>query len=189
MSQPISGGNAVEPIERITGTVRIVAGEPTYEGLVQYVRRNYVDYKRELWEDPARSWAYHYRILPASGQARMLDDLISQSQTSKPKWDALNLLAREALRNGESLPKGLGSWVADVLDRKRPRPKRGAERTSLRDRMMYLAVDDLRRRFGVTPTRNAASEGWSGCHVVAEASGYSYKTVEAAWAKRDPILS
>ena len=158
-------------------------------GLVEYVRRNYVDHKRDLWKDAANGLAYYYKSLPEGARPARLGELIDRSGSAKLAWNAVSLIAQDALRSGEPLPPHLAEWTADVLAGARPRPTKGAQTTQERQVRMYLAVYDLRQRFGLRPTRNETSPPRSGCDVVAEAWGVNYKTVEGAWAERDPILA
>ena len=53
------------------------------DDLVRYVRRNYVEYNRELWEDPAREAAYYFEVvLPESMRSDFLMQLIAESSES-----------------------------------------------------------------------------------------------------------
>ena len=160
-------------------------------GLVDYVRRNYVDYCRDLWESPAKGFAYSYTALPPHGQDEFLRDLIEQSKQTKLAWDSVSLIAQEHLRAGPGLPPVLRDWVVEVLARRKERPAKGSRATSGRDRMICFAVHSLKNRFELKPTRNDATvdkkpSHMSGCDVVAEAFDENYKTVERAWSNRDP---
>ena len=119
----------------------------------------------------------------------MLSELIQRSRHAKLDWEAVSLIAQEALRGAVPLPMDLAEWVADVLAGVRTRPRTSPRTTSARDSMFSLAVYDLRSRFGLSPTRNETSPAHSACDVVAAAGGFTYKTVERAWTNRDPILS
>ena len=163
--------------------------DPQFEGLVEYVRRNYIDRRSDLWRDAAKSWAHSYRCLPESARPAMLSELIERSRHAKLDWRAVSLIAQGALRGAAPLPRDLAEWVADVLAGVRTRPRRSPQATSARDRMFTLAVYDLRNRFGLSPTRNETSPAQSACDVAAIAGDFSYKTVERAWTNRDPILS
>ena len=163
--------------------------DPQFRGLVEYVRRNYIAHRSDLWQDAAKSWAHSYACLPERARPAMLSELIERSRHAKLDWDAVSLIAQEALRGAAPLPMDLAEWVADVLAGVRTRPRRSPQTTSARDRMFSLAVDDLRNRFGLSPTRNETSPAQSACDVVATAGGFAYKTVERAWTNRDPILS
>ena len=160
-----------------------------FEGLVEYARRNYIDSRSDLWRDAARSWAHSYACLPERARPAMLSELIERSRHAKLDWEAVSLIAQEALRGAAPLSRDLAEWVADVLAGVRTRPRTSPQTTSARDRMFTLAVYDLRTRFGLSPTRNETSPARSACDVVAVAGGFSYKTVERAWTNRDPILS
>ena len=160
-----------------------------FEGLVEYVRRNYVDHRSDLWRDAAKSWAHSYMCLPEGARPAMLSELIERSRHAKLDWEAVSLIAQEALRGAVPLPTDLAEWVADVLAGVRTRPRKNPQTTSARDRMFTLAVYDLRNRFGLSPTRNETSPARSASDVVAVAGGFSSKTVERAWTNRDPILS
>lgn len=156
--------------------------------MVEYVRRHYIDHTRGMQEAPAKALADFYNVLSEGSRPAHLRELIERSSEAKLYWDAVSLMAQEALRSGLPLPRDLSVWTADVLAGDRPRPSKGAQTTRARDVLMYLAVNDLRNGFGLSATRNPTSPPWSGCDVVAEAWGFDYKTVERAWAKRDPIL-
>lgn len=167
--------------------------EGKFDRLVEYVRHNFVDHRRDLWETPAKAWAYNYRILPERGRGDFQRSLLSGS--GKLEWDALSLIAQEHLRAGtEPLPE-LTAWIIEVLAGKKPRPTTGARGTSGRDRVIYGAVWFMAKRFELPPTRNAAAgpkccaKGGSGCDVVGAAAGVTYKTAEQAWTNRDPLLS
>ena len=178
-----------------------IMDEARFNRLVEYARHNFVDYRRDEWETPAKSWAYNYRILPARGKPEFLRNLLSGK--GKLEWDALSLIAQEHLNKGTALPPELAAWVVEVLAGRKPRPSTGAQSTSTRDRMIYLAVYYMAMRFDLTPTRNTSKkiggktsdyphccfEGGSACDVVGEAAGVTYKTAEGAWTNRDPILS
>lgn len=172
--------------------------------LVEFTRHNFIDYKRGLWETPAKGWAYSYKILPERGDERgkMLRNLIDDSKKTKLAWDSVSLIAQEHLREGSALPPELRDWVVDVLAEKRTRPTKGAQAMSGRDRMVSLAVVHLADRFGLKPTRNiekdkgdeesqghCSAEGGSACDVVGKAVGrVGYKAVEQIWTNRDPLL-
>ena len=164
-----------------------------FDDLVAYVRRNYTDYQRDLWEDPAKERAYEFGVvLPESARATFLAQLIEESSETKLAWDSVRRIAQERLRTGDSLPQELSEWVADVLGGKRPCPSKGAGITTSRNRMFTMAVWDLQQRFGLSPTisdNRDFVERQSACDVVAAAASVSRKTVEAAWTKRDDILS
>ena len=158
-------------------------------GLVEYVRRNYIDHKRDLWQDAAKALAYDYKIRPDHARPDRLRELIDRSGRTKLAWNTVSLIAQEALRSGHPLPQDLAAWTAGVLAGDRPRPTKGGQTTRERDSRMVLAVYDLRQRFGLSPTRNETSAARSGCDVVAEAWAFTYKVVERAWSGRDPVLS
>ena len=161
-----------------------------FDCLVEYVRHNYVCYKPDLWKCPAKHWAHSYTILPAEAKGEFLHQLITESAKTKLAWDSISLIAQEGLRSDESLPGELANWVADVLDYQRPRPTTGGQGSSIRDRMFTLAVWDLKRRFRLLATSSSATDRKrSACDVVAAVANVDAKTVEAAWNKRDPILS
>ena len=86
-----------------------------FEGLVEYVRRNYVDQRSDLWRDAAKSWAHSYMCLPEGARPAMLSELIERSRHAKLDWEAVSLIAQEALRGAVPLPTDLAEWVADVL--------------------------------------------------------------------------
>lgn len=175
-------------------------GEQSFQSLVEFVRSSFVDYKRELWEEPAQGWAYSYKILPPNGRGGFLRRLLVGSGETKLAWDSVSLIAQELLRAGETLPAELAGWVADVLEGKRPRPTMGPQTTSGRDRQIYLAVAHVAERFGLNPTRRrkqmlgaalpiCCAKGGSACDVVGAAFQINYKTTEKAWFERDPIIA
>ena len=128
--------------------------EATFLSYVEFVRRSFVDYKRELWEEPAKGWAYNYKILPPDSRGGFLQGLIARSGETKLAWDSVSLIAQELLREGDPLPAELAEWVADVLEGKRPRPTTGGRRPRAAEtRMIYLAVYHVAERFDLKPTR------------------------------------
>ena len=174
--------------------------EATFLSYVEFVRRSFVDYKRDLWETPAKRWAYEYKSLPEGACGGFLQGLISGSGETKLEWDSVSLIVQELLREGDPLPAELAEWVADVLEGKRSRPTTGGQTKSGRDRMIYLVVYHVADRFKLKPTRRWAqgwgqnvlpdccAEGGSACDVVGAAFGVKYKTAERAWNERDPLL-
>lgn len=161
---------------------------PTYEWLVTYVRMHYVDRNSERWEDPASRLADTLEAIDGYGPNVIIHGLIERSVDSKLEFDALILIAERMLRSGALLPEGLREWTGDVLIGKRARPKKGPQSTSYRDHLFCLAVRELQEEFEVSPTHSPTSGGFSGCEVVAEASGYNYKTVEAVWGRRSEFF-
>ena len=174
--------------------------EARFQGLVEFTRRSFVDYKRELWEEPAKGWAYSYKILPPDSRGGFLQGLISGSGETKLAWDSVSLIVQGLLREGDALPAELAGWVADVLEGKRPRPSKGPQTKSGRDRMIYLAVYHVAERFELKPTRRRAqewgenvlpdccAEGGSACDVVGAAFEVNYKVAERAWTERDALF-
>lgn len=158
--------------------------DTTREEMVQYVRTAHLDKFRDLWEQPVELALLLFDIGSEEERAQELRTVIDLSATSKLEWEITSRIAQRALYQGEQLPPELAQWTADVLAKKRMRPGKGS-RTIARDIIFCIAVADLRDRFGLTPTKNSASQGDSACGIVAEASGFSYKTVERAWSLRD----
>ena len=97
--------------------------EATFLSYVEFVRRRFVDYKRDLWETPAKGWAYEYKSLPEGACGGFLQGLITRSGETKLAWDSVSLIVQGLLREGDALPAELAEWVADVLEGKRPRDR------------------------------------------------------------------
>ena len=123
--------------------------------------------------------------------------LVHTSTEERWAWDALSLIARELIREGIPLPPELAQWVGDVLAdqsvkkkelQRRPQPNAGRPTNHEQDRHICAIVRHLQRWYGLTPTRNEASEARSGCDAVAEALGKPYKTIEGIWNRRKPFL-
>lgn len=174
-----------------------------FNHLVDYIRWYNVDHNRELWETPAKTWAFSYKSMSVpelrDSQRAMLRTLIADSKKTKLAWDSLSLIAQEYLREGSALPPELRDWVIDVLAGKRTKPTTGAQAKSLRDTMVHLAIHHLIKRFDLSPMRNISQtidgkksdwphccpEGGSACDVVGKAlGGISYKNVERIWTSR-----
>ena len=123
--------------------------------------------------------------------------LVHTSADERWAWDALSLIARELIREGIPLPPELAQWVGDVLAdqsvkkkelQRRPQPNAGRPTNHEQNRHICAIVRHLQRWYGLTPTRNEASEARSGCDAVAEALGKPYKTIEGIWNRRKPFL-
>ena len=155
--------------------------DPTFEEMVELVREHYID---DDPTSPEESLKDFYPSTVGELRANLLAGLIERSEDSKLEWDAVALIAQQALRSGEHFPQALADWVADVLARDRPRPTTGAQATAYRDFRWRLAIRHLQNAFGLAPTRNATSDADCGCDVVAEAADARYKTVEAVWSGR-----
>ena len=155
--------------------------DPTFEEMVELVREHYID---DDPTTPAESLRNFYPSTVGELRTNLLTGLIERSEDSKLEWDAVALIAQQALRSGEQLPQALADWVADVLVGDRPRPTKGAQAKAARDFRWRLAICHLQNAFGLAPTRNETSNADSGCDVVAEAAGAKYKTVEAVWSGR-----
>lgn len=160
------------------------AGEPSFQDLAKHVSETHLNRYRELSDKPAELALLLYDHASAEEQADELATMIALSSQSKYEWDTVNQIAQRALNTGQPLPQNLADWVSDVLAGRRRRPSKGSK-TIARDMIFCAAVEHLRTQFGLTPTRSSATEAWSACDVVAEASGYSYKTIERAWGLRD----
>ena len=155
--------------------------DPTFEEMVELVREHYID---DDPTSPAESLKDFYPSTVGELSTNLLAGLIERSEDSKLEWDAVALIAQQALRSGEHLPQALADWVAGVLAGDRPRPTKGAQATAYRDFRWRLAIRHLHNEFGLAPTRNATSDADCGCDVVAEAADARYKTVEAVWSGR-----
>lgn len=159
------------------------------KGWVDYVLRNYVEHRPDLWENPVRNLAHNYEILAPDAREWFLHVLISQSHETRLVWDSIIRIAREHLRQGDSPPAALRDWLAEVIAGRRPRPRTGAQARGVRDLLICLALYDLRQRFRIHPAQNDASKEDSGCDIAAEAFKLGYEEVEGIWDDRDSILS
>ena len=157
---------------------------PSFEELVSYTRTNHLDRYQDMWEQPADLALLLFEDATAEEQLEELRIIIELSRESKYEWHTLSRIAQSALRTGQPLPQNLADWVADVLAKNLKRPRTGSK-TLARDMVFCAEVEDLRNRFGLTLTRSTSPNDWSAFEVVAEASGYSYKTVERAWGLRE----
>ena len=118
--------------------------------------------------------------------------------TDRDRWDSLNVVAQERMRDGRELPQDLATWIADVLadqlrgkkdPKRRPRPNSKAKsmRYPWRDHRLCNCIKFLRVVYGsdVKVTRGVNSPHRSLADVVAEAARVSYDLVVNAWAKRE----
>ena len=142
-----------------------------------------------------------YGALDSEGQqGAYLRAAITESETSRDMWDALNGLAQDYLRKRRPLPDDLADWAADALDStvnqpaKRPRPARGTEDAARKRLEIWLSVRHLVMLYDLNPTRGlnglpeCCAEGGTACDVVGAAFGLNYKAVEKIWNERDPLL-
>lgn len=158
--------------------------DQTFEEFVDYARATHLDRYRDLWEQPVELALLLFEAGTDQERAEELNNVIELSETSKLEWDIASRIAQNALYAGEQLPQNLADWTADVLAGRRPRPGVGSK-TIARDMIFCNAVEGLKDQFGLTPTKNSATSTPSACDVVAKALGFSYKTIERAWALRD----
>ena len=159
--------------------------EPAFDELVGFAHDAYLARFEHLWDKPVELALLLFEVGSPTERTEELDAVIELSATSKLEWDIASRIAQEALYGGQGLPQSLADWAADVLAGKRPRPRTGSK-TIARDIIFCIAVADLRDRFGLTPTKNSATDAFSACDVVAAAAGFGYKTVERAWGLRAP---
>ena len=135
---------------------------------------------------------YFTDAYPWSVRDDLLQTLIEASPERKDAWDAANLIARGLIKEGRPLPPVLAEWTADVLvdrlsrrgEERRPRPARGGHAKGGRDLIARMEIANLCDKYGLTPTRNKASEPRSACDAVALALGENYDVIEAIWRKR-----
>ena len=158
------------------------------KGWVDYVLRNYVEHRPDLWENPVRALAHNYEILAPEVRDGFLLILISLSHETRLAWDSVFRIAREHLRQGDSPPAELQDWLAEVLSGRQPRPRTGTQALGARDLLICLAVYDLRQRFRISATRNDTSDEESGCDIAAHAFELRYEEVEGIWSGRDPLF-
>ena len=167
--------------------------------LVEAVRGWFMPGHVPKWDQsPAETAADSYlRVFPPHMREPHLDDLIARSTVSQTAWDAVNLIAENALRSGDPMPAGLAAWVADVLSDQRKRectarlrpPKKGDPVSNLanRDRVIAGAVEHVAERFELNPTRSGTkgerctAAGGSACDVVGAAATMGYKAIERIW--------
>ena len=135
---------------------------------------------------------YFTEAYPQSVRDGLVQTLIEASSRQKDSWDAVILIAGELIKRGEPLPPALSRWTTNILadqlskrgEKKRPRPARGGHAKGGRDLIVRMEVANLCERFGLTPTRNKASEPRSACDAVAIALGENYDVIEAIWRNR-----
>ena len=115
---------------------------------------------------------------------------ISMSAKSRESWDGCAEIARDLLREGKPLPAELASWVADVLDKDRPRPLKRDE--PVRSLFAGLVVEiasryGLKRHItrGVNGIEKCCAEGGTAVDIVGAAYGIPYyTTAEQNWTRR-----
>ena len=135
---------------------------------------------------------YFTEAYPQSIRDGLVQTLIEASSRQKDAWDAVNLIAQGLIKQGKPLPPALAEWTADILvdqlsrrgEEKRPRPARGGHRKGGRDLIVRMEVANLCDKYGLTPTRNKASEPRSACDAVAFVLGENYDVIESIWRKR-----
>lgn len=135
---------------------------------------------------------YFTEAYPQSVRDDLLQTLMAAAARQKDSWDAVVLIARELIKQGKALPPALSEWTTDVLadqlsrrgEKKRPRPARGGHAKGGRDLIVRMEVANLCEKFGLTPTRNKATEPRSACDAVAIVLGENYDVIEAIWRKR-----
>lgn len=151
-------------------------GKPRFDEAVQ-IAKQYREQQEAGW---AEFCAADYRRASADTRPKVLVRLLRDSAKTKSDWDAVNLIAARLLRDCEPLPDELSFWVADVLDKKRERPKG-------RDPREYwarnIAIVDAVKRLANEGFRPTGSKGDSACHAVSKAFRVSYSTVQERWRK------
>lgn len=137
-----------------------------------------------------------YRMAAVASRPGVLARLIQRSADEPVAWDAVNLIARDLLRDGEPLPSELAAWVADELEKKHKRPGRigrNPDENVVRDIYIIQAVEVLVEK-GLNPTRSHAisdqccAKGDSACDAVGVAfraafGMMSYRAIQRVWTK------
>ncbi len=131
------------------------------------------------------------------GAYSLLEEWIPRSENHRFWWDGLEVAAAYALRKRE-VPDPLADWLADVLEGKRPKPKKGAGYYAGRDFLLAEMVQTVCDQVGIQPTRNKAKKPTynddlhrhSACDAVGDVVGLSYEAIEAVWFNYgfDPFL-
>lgn len=152
----------------------------------------------EFNETPSRGPVYmrHWFAPEPAGYGRSTEafrQFIDNGSRKPDYWEAVSLIAARLLREGEPLEEDLRLWLAEVMEGIRKQPKRKPGKRSYanvgRDLHIRAAIIVL-KKFGLNPTRNAASASrTSACDVVAEVlaefkQALSYQAIARVWNDR-----
>ena len=124
--------------------------------------------------------------------AEAVSRVIARAGGDKWIWDNLQKIAGGKLIHGKPLGDALRRWAGEVLrgDRTPPRKSPGARpTTNERNHLIVKALKILRDEYGLTVTRNDASETVSACDVVVEVLAeyevtLSCKRVAEIWSEK-----
>ena len=168
-----------------------------FDHRVEFVRRNFFDYRREQRETPAKAFAYIYSILSESARAEYLRKLISDSKKTKLAYDSLIEIAHDLHRVNKPWPTELQAWILNAVTHPDKRPTTGTQVYRIRDfrvcgAIQYVvgwaglekATRNITKLIGGKTTRleHCCREGGSPCDIVGIAAGIlGYKTVEGIW--------
>lgn len=109
------------------------------------------------------------------------DFLVGAAKFDREAYDHVIRFAVVQLLGGGHIPQSMRSFIAKSLDGS-TKPPRKRQSKFLRNSFSVRLIETLVEEFGLTATRNEATEGGSACDVVAEAfSNYgkrlSYNTI------------
>ena len=114
------------------------------------------------------------------GTYSLLEEWIPRSKNHRFWWDVLEVVAAYALRQGE-VQDNLATWLADYLEGKTRKPRKGAGYYAGRDFLLAKMVSSVCDEVGINATRNDGSPPYSACDAVGEVVGLGYKAIETAW--------
>ena len=172
-----------------------IIDKPTFDEAVAFAKER-MESMQESWENPATVSVWAYDILPPTRRSHFLLSVLADSKTTKLAWDVLSLIAQNHLRERTPLPPELGEWVAEVLAGNWPRPTRGEQKMSGRDRLICLVVWEICDKYGLKPKRSknpawakeynikpeeACYLGGSACDVVGEAMKLGFSAIAKCW--------
>ena len=131
--------------------------------------------------------ADHWLSLKGKRRPAALQEYIKRSRSNRAHFDALEIIWKKLNCRGESTPRPLARWRAEVVDGLRRRPDRKPVPSHrpvkpaqlVRDIQIQFTIEVL-RRVGVKPRGSSVS----GCGIVSEALGVSEETVKRIWEKR-----
>ena len=138
----------------------------------------------------------YFEVDRPRGDQDFLGRLLGESPRDKSSWDAVNMIAQDLIRDGETLPPKLAEWTVDVLadqlakrgQERRPRPSKGGRATAGRDWHICYLIDRMNEKWNLTPTRNDISTTDSACDVLAVATDLPYGTIARIWNSRSHLL-
>jgi hypothetical protein len=128
---------------------------------------------------------------PMTWNKELAAKLIADAKQGDADADqVLREVAAEYLKADENPPTPLAHYLGTCLwppagpKKARQQPnssKRQSHKTDYRDWILALTVDDIARRFNLTPTRNEATTEECACSIVKQATELHENTVQNAW--------